>query len=96
MPNSIVTETLSLHNISTPGVHMVENRETILKEIPLLQDVKTPVRSVWDYADDCDESKLYQNKVLSNTLLFQKYISKEFCNKEYINYQEVSLALSVT
>ena len=66
---------------------MVEFREPILKEIPLLQNVKTPVKSAWDYADDCDESKLYQNKDLGNTHLFQKYISKEFCNKEYINYQ---------
>ena len=93
VPNSIVTETPSLHNISSPGVPMVEYREPILKEIPLLQDVKTPVRTAWDYADDCDESKLYQNKDLSNTHLFQKYISNEFCNKEYISYQEVSLVL---
>ena len=57
---------------------MVEYREPILKEIPLLQDVKTPVKSAWDDADDCDESKLRQNKDLSNTHLFQKYISKEY------------------
>ena len=69
---------------------VVEYRESILKEIPQLQDVKTP--EMFKSAVDCDESKLYQNKDLSNTHLFQKYISNEFCN-EYINYQEVSLVL---
>ena len=37
---------------------MVDYREPILKEMPLLQDVKTPVRSVWDYTDDCVRTKI--------------------------------------